>query len=223
MKACNLWLSGVAGSCACVLAVTMHVLTLGVQCATHKAAFNLTVAGVHVQVMFGLGKSIAAQDPSYPVYVDTSVMMGNTGLHNGKGFDNIEYMVCTPENNFFPDLANVSAVHLERLLPAQHTSQHWGQFCVCSQDRVCLCALVTPCVDRSLPALQDAYPDSSFAQACPQVDHLYCKCRERPAGCCAGSLVRCAAVLPCCRPSALTSSSSAAPTTPLVLLPPATS
>lgn len=59
--------------------------------------------------MFGLGKSIAAQDPSYPVYVDTSVMMGNTGLHNGKGFDNIEYMVCTPENNFFPDLANVSA------------------------------------------------------------------------------------------------------------------
>jgi LL-diaminopimelate aminotransferase len=59
------------------------------------------------QVMFGLGKSIAAQDPSYPVYVDTSVMMGNTGLHNGKGFDNIEYMVCTPENNFFPDLANV--------------------------------------------------------------------------------------------------------------------
>lgn len=61
-----------------------------------------------VQVMFGLGKSIAAQDPSYPVYVDTSVMMGNTGQHNGKGFDNIEYMVCTPENNFFPDLANVS-------------------------------------------------------------------------------------------------------------------
>jgi LL-diaminopimelate aminotransferase len=60
--------------------------------------------------MFGLGKSIAAQDPSYPVYVDTSVMMGNTGLHNGKGFDNIEYMVCTPENNFFPDLANVSVL-----------------------------------------------------------------------------------------------------------------
>jgi hypothetical protein len=63
---------------------------------------------VVLQVMFGLGKSIAAQDPSYPVYVDTSVMMGNTGLHNGKGFDNIEYMVCTPENNFFPDLAKVS-------------------------------------------------------------------------------------------------------------------
>jgi hypothetical protein len=67
--------------------------------------------------MFGLGKSIAAQDPSYPVYVDTSVMMGNTGNHNGKGFDNIEYMVCTPENNFFPDLANVSRGGLLFLLP----------------------------------------------------------------------------------------------------------
>lgn len=59
--------------------------------------------------MFGTDKTIAAQDPSYPVYVDTTVMMGNTGLHNGKGFDGIEYMVCTPQNNFFPDLANVSA------------------------------------------------------------------------------------------------------------------
>jgi hypothetical protein len=61
--------------------------------------------------MFGLGKSIAAQDPSYPVYVDTSVMLGNTGMHNGTGFDNIEYMVCTPENKFFPDLSKVGDSH----------------------------------------------------------------------------------------------------------------
>ncbi len=47
------------------------------------------------------------QDPSYPVYVDTSVMMGMTGQHNGTGFDNIEYMVCRPENDFFPDLSKV--------------------------------------------------------------------------------------------------------------------
>lgn len=67
---------------------------------------------VRLQVMFGLNKTIAAQDPSYPVYVDTSVMMGNTGTHNGKGFDGIEYMVCTPENKFFPDLANVGGVQL---------------------------------------------------------------------------------------------------------------
>jgi hypothetical protein len=57
--------------------------------------------------MFGTNKTIAAQDPSYPVYVDTTVMMGNTGTHNGTGFEGIEYMVCTPENKFFPDLSKV--------------------------------------------------------------------------------------------------------------------
>ena len=61
-------------------------------------------------MMFGVNKTIAVQDPSYPVYVDTSVMMGNSGTHNGTGFDGIEYMICTPENNFFPDLAKVGGL-----------------------------------------------------------------------------------------------------------------
>jgi hypothetical protein len=56
--------------------------------------------------MLGAGKTIAVQDPSYPVYVDTTVMLGNTGQHDGTGFEGIEYMLCTPENDFFPDLAN---------------------------------------------------------------------------------------------------------------------
>lgn len=60
--------------------------------------------------MFGTDKTIAVQDPSYPVYVDTSVMMGNTGLHNGTGFEGMTYMVCNPENNFFPDLDKVGGI-----------------------------------------------------------------------------------------------------------------
>ena len=44
------------------------------------------------------------------MYVDSSVIMGMTGGHNGTGFDNIQYMVCRPENNFFPDLSKVGAV-----------------------------------------------------------------------------------------------------------------
>ncbi|MEW5313253.1 MAG: hypothetical protein WDW38_004837 [Sanguina aurantia] len=58
-----------------------------------------------LQLMFGAEASVAVQDPSYPAYVDTSVMIGMSGQHNGTGFDDIEYMVCTPENGFFPDLA----------------------------------------------------------------------------------------------------------------------
>jgi LL-diaminopimelate aminotransferase len=34
-------------------------------------------------------------------------MMGMTGDHNGTGFDNIQYMVCSPTNSFFPDLSKV--------------------------------------------------------------------------------------------------------------------
>jgi len=49
------------------------------------------------------------QDPSYPVYVDSSVIMGMTGEYSAEstGFDGITYMPCRPENNFFPDLSKV--------------------------------------------------------------------------------------------------------------------
>lgn len=58
-----------------------------------------------LQVMFGKDHSVTVQDPAYPVYVDTSVILGMTGDYNeaSTGFDNIQYLPCTPENNFFPD------------------------------------------------------------------------------------------------------------------------
>lgn len=63
-----------------------------------------------LQVIFGADVRIAVQDPSYPVYVDTSVIMGQTALFQKEDqkFNGIEYMKCTPENGFFPDLSNVS-------------------------------------------------------------------------------------------------------------------
>ena len=58
--------------------------------------------------MFGPNVKTAVQDPSYPVYVDTSVMLGQTGEINKDTmqYSNIVYMPCTPENGFFPDYAN---------------------------------------------------------------------------------------------------------------------
>ena len=50
---------------------------------------------------------VGPQDPAYPVYVDGSVIMGMTGDHDGTGFSGIQYMVCRPENDFFPDLSKV--------------------------------------------------------------------------------------------------------------------
>eukprot|EP00187_Rhodella_violacea_P003293 CAMPEP_0174895390 /NCGR_PEP_ID=MMETSP0167-20121228/9812_1 /TAXON_ID=38298 /ORGANISM="Rhodella maculata, Strain CCMP736" /LENGTH=408 /DNA_ID=CAMNT_0016134711 /DNA_START=21 /DNA_END=1247 /DNA_ORIENTATION=+ len=57
-----------------------------------------------VQLLFGEGVSVAVQDPSYPVYVDTSVMLGRTGgVNSNSQFEKIVYMNCGPANDFFPD------------------------------------------------------------------------------------------------------------------------
>ncbi|KAK9844064.1 hypothetical protein WJX81_003340 [Elliptochloris bilobata] len=66
-----------------------------------------------LQMMFGAGVSVAVQDPSYPVYVDSSVIMGMTGgYQEGRGFGGIQYMPCRPESDFFPDLRKVGRTDL---------------------------------------------------------------------------------------------------------------
>ena len=53
--------------------------------------------------IFGPGNRIAITDPVYPVYVDTNVMIGNTGDADGAGaYAGLVYMPCTPENGFVP-------------------------------------------------------------------------------------------------------------------------
>eukprot|EP00252_Welwitschia_mirabilis_P017425 TRINITY_DN38638_c0_g1_i1.p1 TRINITY_DN38638_c0_g1~~TRINITY_DN38638_c0_g1_i1.p1 ORF type:complete len:469 (-),score=98.16 TRINITY_DN38638_c0_g1_i1:244-1650(-) len=62
-----------------------------------------------LQLVFGPNVTIAVQDPSYPVYVDTSVIMGQTGTFDKdvEKYGKIVYMECLPENGFFPDLSSV--------------------------------------------------------------------------------------------------------------------
>ncbi len=57
-----------------------------------------------LQLLFGQDTTISVQDPTYPVYVDTSVLCG-------KSPDTI-YMPCTPENDFFPNLNNLPSTNL---------------------------------------------------------------------------------------------------------------
>jgi LL-diaminopimelate aminotransferase len=67
-----------------------------------------------LQLLFGADVSVAVQDPSYPVYVDGSVIMGASGDFDDetKQFDGIVYMPCLPENDFFPDLASLPRTDL---------------------------------------------------------------------------------------------------------------
>ncbi|MCB1227898.1 MAG: LL-diaminopimelate aminotransferase [Verrucomicrobiales bacterium] len=53
--------------------------------------------------IFGPGNRIAITDPVYPVYVDTNVMIGNTGEADASGaYDGLVYLKCTAENGFVP-------------------------------------------------------------------------------------------------------------------------
>jgi LL-diaminopimelate aminotransferase len=53
--------------------------------------------------IFGPGNKIAITDPVYPVYVDTNVMIGNTGEADENGaYAGLVYLPCTAENNFVP-------------------------------------------------------------------------------------------------------------------------
>ncbi|MEO1857644.1 MAG: LL-diaminopimelate aminotransferase [Rubritalea sp.] len=53
--------------------------------------------------IFGKGNTIAVTDPVYPVYVDTNVMIGNTGEGDEDGrYEGLVYLACTAENDFVP-------------------------------------------------------------------------------------------------------------------------
>ncbi|MEM1158240.1 MAG: LL-diaminopimelate aminotransferase [Verrucomicrobiota bacterium] len=53
--------------------------------------------------VFGPGNTIAITDPVYPVYVDTNVMVGNTGEADENGaYAGLVYLPCTEENHFVP-------------------------------------------------------------------------------------------------------------------------
>lgn len=60
-----------------------------------------------LQVLFGSHLPVAVQDPSYPVYVDGSVIIGAAGAWNGTGYEGITYLPCTAENGYFPDLSRL--------------------------------------------------------------------------------------------------------------------
>lgn len=60
----------------------------------------------NIQEIFGLDNKVAVCDPVYPVYVDTNVMAGRTGLYNKEreNFDGVIYMPCKEDNGFLPEI-----------------------------------------------------------------------------------------------------------------------
>ena len=59
----------------------------------------------NIQELFSLDSKIAVCDPVYPVYVDSNVMAGRTGVYDPstERWSEVIYMPCTKENNFVPE------------------------------------------------------------------------------------------------------------------------
>ena len=59
----------------------------------------------NIQEIFSTDNTIAITDPVYPVYLDTNVMAGRTGLLQSDGrYAGVTYLPCTAENGFVPAL-----------------------------------------------------------------------------------------------------------------------
>jgi LL-diaminopimelate aminotransferase len=59
----------------------------------------------NIQSIFDSENVVAIQDPAYPVYVDSNVVSGRTGLFNRDAgeYDGFVYLAGTEENGFFPE------------------------------------------------------------------------------------------------------------------------
>ncbi|HJA94465.1 MAG TPA: LL-diaminopimelate aminotransferase [Candidatus Eisenbergiella merdipullorum] len=60
----------------------------------------------NIQEIFAADSRIAVCDPVYPVYVDSNVMAGRTGIYDAatETWSDVIYMPCTAENGFVPEL-----------------------------------------------------------------------------------------------------------------------
>jgi len=62
----------------------------------------------NIQELFGADVKIAVGDPVYPVYVDTNVMAGRTGVAADGRYAGIVYLPCTAANGYVPRPTDLS-------------------------------------------------------------------------------------------------------------------
>lgn len=77
----------------------------------------------NIQEIFAEGNRIAVCDPVYPVYVDSNVMAGRTGVYDPKAetWSRVIYMPCTAENSFVPELPEETPDMIYLCLPNNPT------------------------------------------------------------------------------------------------------
>lgn len=62
----------------------------------------------NIQEIFAQDIRLAIPDPVYPVYLDTNVMAGRTGLNVDGRYEGVTYLDSTPENGYVPAIPTVA-------------------------------------------------------------------------------------------------------------------
>ncbi len=77
----------------------------------------------NIQEIFGPKNRIAVCDPVYPVYVDSNVMSGRTGVYDAASetWSDVIYMPCTMENQFVPEFPKETPDMIYLCLPNNPT------------------------------------------------------------------------------------------------------
>ena len=77
----------------------------------------------NIQEIFGPKNRIAVCDPVYPVYVDSNVMSGRTGVYDtaSETWSDVIYMPCTMENQFVPEFPKETPDMIYLCLPNNPT------------------------------------------------------------------------------------------------------
>ena len=60
----------------------------------------------NIQELFSKDSIVAIQDPAYPVYVDSNVVGGRSGVYNESSYSNFVYLESNEENGFVPSVPN---------------------------------------------------------------------------------------------------------------------
>lgn len=79
----------------------------------------------NIQELFSLNSVVAVCDPVYPVYIDSNVMAGRTGLYDAETgkFDGVVYMPCREDNKFLPELPKERADIIYLCFPNNPTGE----------------------------------------------------------------------------------------------------
>lgn len=114
----------------------------------------------NIQELFSSNCRLAITDPVYPVYVDTNVMAGRTGVNGNGHYQGIAYLECTPQNRYVPQLPSTRVDLIYLCFPNNPTGatisreqlKHWVDYARAHQSIILFDAAYEAFIqDNSLP------------------------------------------------------------------------